>query len=59
MALLAYIISILSFTILLLTLFVFNPSLNTSFIVWQGQGIKLESCNSAVVSEIASIIQLA
>lgn len=55
--LLAHIVSIVSFTTPLLILFIFKPSLNASFIVWQGQDIKVGSQIRAAASGIASIIQ--
>ena len=54
--LLAYTTSILSFTMLLLILFVLKPSLNTSFILKQVQDAKDGSQNRAVASKIAFII---
>ena len=57
MVLLVYIVSILSFTTPLLILFVFKPSLNASFIVWQGQGAKVESQNRKAANGISSVIQ--
>ena len=55
--LLAHIALILFFTTPLLILFIFKPSLNTSFMVWQGQGAKVGSQNKAAASGIAFIIQ--
>lgn len=57
MVLLAYTVSIFSFTTPLLILFILKPSLYASFIVWQGQDIKVEFQNRGAASEIASIIQ--
>ena len=54
--LLAYIVCILSLSILLLILFILKASLKASFIVWQGEGTKVGSQNRAAASGIAFII---
>lgn len=56
--LLAHIVSIFSFTIPILILFILKLSLKASFIVWKAQGIKMESQNRETISRIASIIQI-
>lgn len=53
MVLLAHTDSILPFTIVLVMLHIFNPNLNPSLRVWQGQDTNKRSQNNAVAKKIA------